>query len=376
MLIIQNIWNLITAILYLAFFQKNLKHITEKRQEHVLAVVVIAGFMSVVIVFALYELYPVSIAWVASYSELTFNIFVVGLVEEVGKFLAFLFVVHTVGNLKEPQDGAIFGAVVGLTFGFVENIIYFNRYDSWFLMIRPIISTGGHAIYAAISGGIYSQTLYANRTDNDPGATRNALIGIPLVAILHGAYNATTHVFGFAILIKIAGFLFAIHLFRKLVELSPYRIYSLSEARGAIPAIKRGLVFNKWSPTLNRNLGIYLMHTGAFRDAARHLRRSVPRSKDPRRAQFLAAACETTFLTNYHAKRVLRIAWARLDDDQRIKYLEQLKTLLGNDNEIVGTVQEFVAGAFHPRKVRKASEIAREAKIRRMARKRSGIRYV
>lgn len=375
MVVIQNIWNIITAILYIAFFQSRLRHIAEKRQEHVLAVVVIAGLMSVVIVFGLYELYPFAIAWVASFSELTYHVFVVGLVEETGKFLAFLFVVHTVGNTKEPQDGAIFGAVVGLVFGFVENILYFNWYDSWWLMIRPILATGGHATYAAISGGIYSQTLYANRNDNDPGATRNALVGIPLVAFLHGSYNAVPFV-GAAILIDIVGLLIAIYLFRRLVELSPYRVYSLDNARTAVPRVRRGLVFNKWSPTLNRHLGLYLMYLGKYRDAAHYLRRSVPRSRDPRRAQFLAAACETTFLTNYHGKRSLRIAWARLTDEQRSKYLEHLCTLVGSEHKIVTTVREFIDAAFRPRNVKRASEIAREAKLRRIARKRNGLRYV
>lgn len=370
MLWVLNIWNLVTAILYLALLDSRLRNIREKRQEHIVFAFVVAGFISLIIVFVLYEAYPPGLEAVLSRSELLFHIFNVGVVEETSKFLAFLLILHSAGGIREPQDGVIYGAVVGLTFGAVENGAYFLWYPEWSIAIRPILTTPGHAIYGAIWGGLYSQAVYANLGERDTGARWNAALGAPLVAMIHGTYNAATRFLPAAILIKVFGLIVAIILYRKLVELSPYRVYPLEQARRAVTSIRRGLFFNPWSPTLNRNIGIYLMRLGRFRSAAEHFRRSVPRSRDPRRARFLAAACETTFLPRVHADRALRVAWARLSDEQRPAVFSQLRTIVGAEHEIAQNVDEFVERAFKPRRYEKTSEIARRAKINRMERKR------
>jgi len=367
---VLNFWNLVTAILYLALLDSRLKNIREKRQEHIVFAFVVAGFISLIIVFVLYEAYPPGLARALSRSELLFHIFNVGVIEETSKFLAFLLILHSAGGIKEPQDGVIYGAVVGLTFGAVENGAYFLWYPEWYIAIRPILTTPGHAIYGAIWGGLYSQAVYANLGERDTGARRNAALGVPLVAMIHGTYNAVTGLFPLAVFIKLLGLGIAIVLYRKLVELSPYRVYPLEQARLAVTSIRRGLFFNPWSPTLNRNIGIYLMRLGRFRSAAEHFRRSVPRSRDPRRAQFLAAACETTVFPKVHADRALRIAWARLSDEQRPAVFSQLRTIVGEEHEIVQYVDEFVDRAFKPRRYEKAGDIARRAKINRMERKR------
>lgn len=111
------------------------------------------------------------------------------------------------------------------------------------------------------------------------------------------------------------------------------------------------------------------MHLGAFKSAAYHFRRSVARSRDPRRAQFLAAASEIPFIPRVHVDRGLRIAWSRLSDAQRTSVLEQLRKIVGNNHAIVQYVEAFIDGAFKPRRYEKSSEVARRAKINRMERK-------
>jgi RsiW-degrading membrane proteinase PrsW (M82 family) len=46
-----------------------------------------------------------------------YHILVTGPVEETAKFFCFLMVVHAVPAVKEPQDGVLIGAAVGMGFG-------------------------------------------------------------------------------------------------------------------------------------------------------------------------------------------------------------------------------------------------------------------
>jgi len=369
MMVVLHLVNIFVALLLLAFLENRLRHISDKRQEHVVWAFVVGGMFSTFLVLILYEMYPPRLGYLLGGSEVLFHIFVVGMVEETGKFLSFLFIVHVVGRIREPQDGAVYGAVVGLTFGVVENMAYFSWYPSWFLLIRPFLNTTGHAIYGALWGAIYSQAVYANRNDRDVGTIRNSAIGIMVVAVLHGVYNASTWSLAVAVAIKVIGLIIALVLFRKLVELSPYRVYPLSEATAAVRAIKRGLVFNRKSPYLNRNMGLYLMRRGEFRTAAEHLRASVPRTKDRRRVRFLAAACDTLHVPEYHAHRGLRIAWSRLTDDQRTRFMTQLSALVGSDHPIVENVNAFLSEAFKPRRHTNPEDVARNAKIKRLERR-------
>ncbi|MFW5696120.1 MAG: PrsW family glutamic-type intramembrane protease, partial [Alkalispirochaeta sp.] len=370
MLVVLHTVNILVSLVLLAFLDSRLRHINDKRQEHVVWAFVVGGMFSTFLVLILYEMYPPRLGYLLGASEVLFHIFVVGMVEETGKFLSFLFIVHVVGRIREPQDGAVYGAIVGLTFGVVENMAYFSWYQSWGLISRPFLVSPGHAIYGAIWGGIYSQAIYTNRADRDVGTIRNSVISIVGVAVLHGVYNASTRFFPVALVVDLSSLAIAIVLFRKLVELSPYRVYPLSEATAAIRAIKRGLVFNRKSPYLNRNMGLYLMRRGEFRSAAEHLRASVPRTKDRRRVRFLAAACDTMHVPEYHAHRGLRIAWSRLTDEQRTRFMAQLSSLVGPDHPIVENVNAFISEAFKPRHSIKPHDIARTAKIKRLERRR------
>jgi hypothetical protein len=108
MLAVLHLWNITTAIIFLLFFQSRLKYIDEKRQQNVVVGFVFAGLMSMALVFFLYYAYPPVLERTFSRWDFVYHTLVVGLVEETGKFLAFLFILHTIGNLKEPQDGVIF----------------------------------------------------------------------------------------------------------------------------------------------------------------------------------------------------------------------------------------------------------------------------
>lgn len=370
MVAVQQIWNVVAGIGWFVLLARRVTYRRDKRNQHVLLAFVVAGTVSMALTLVLYKFYPDGLRALFEPRDITYHTLVVGVVEEGAKFLAFLLAVRAGADFKEPQDGVLQAAVVGLTFGTIENIGYINSFDSWFMWVRPVFNTPAHATYCAVWGAIFSRAIYANSVGADRGAPRNAWVGIPLMAIFHGLYNTTVSFFLPAgVLVTAIGLLIAIALYHTVVELSPYRTYPLSQAKTAVESLKRGLAFNRRSPILNRNMGLYLMNLGQYKAAAKHLRASVPRSKDPRRAQFLAACCEQTFLPSHFARRSLRIAWARLADAQRTKYLRQLDELVADRDGIRETVNAFIAGAFGTRNDRDTREIARDIKLRRIEKK-------
>lgn len=366
---IQHIWNFVAAGLWYKLLSARVERLGDKQQHNVTAGFLAGGGFSAGIAILLYLIYPPRIQAVLSAGAFFYHVGVVGIVEETAKFLTFLFLVRGGGTIKEPQDGVIYAALVGIAFGTIENIGYINRFDTWYMWFRPILNTGGHGVYCAIWGGLYSQAVYANSVGSDPGATRGSAIGIPLVALVHGLWNTLAFFLPAALLVKAIATVVAVGLFERLVGLSPYRTYPLSQAKLAIASIRRGLIFNPKSPILNRNIGLYLMHLGNYRAAADHLKVSMRRSRDPRRARFLAAACETILVPRFHARRALRIAWARLEDRQREVYMRQLRELVADRDGIVEKVEEFIGSAFAPRKYKNTREIAREQKLKRIRKK-------
>lgn len=82
-------------------------------------------------------------------------------VEEVTKGLAlFLILIIRRNELDSPLDGVIYGAMVGMGFAMVENILYYTAYFSesgasgWneLVFIRGVIFGLNHALYTALTG--------------------------------------------------------------------------------------------------------------------------------------------------------------------------------------------------------------------------------
>ncbi|MFP4427217.1 MAG: PrsW family glutamic-type intramembrane protease, partial [Spirochaetaceae bacterium] len=234
-----------------------------------------------------------------------------GVVEEWAKWLCFIMAVHGGGTIKEPQDGILQAAAVGLGFGTVENIAYIARYPGLWIAIRPFVATGGHMIYAAFWGGFYSAAVYSNVQGRDPQAYRLAVGSVFLVALIHGSYNALLSVsFTLALLPDVVLLVASVAVFLHMVRRSPYRRFELSEAGEAIAALETGLAFNRKSTILNRRMGLYRMYRGEYTRAASYFARAIPRAKQPTSLRFFKAVCEYAHLGGTVGKNALRKAWA------------------------------------------------------------------
>jgi len=368
-----NLWNAAATVLWYLLLRRHLRNVVDKQSVEVIAAFFVAGILSVVLTFTLHALNP--LPWLAPFVyNVTFlyEVLVTGVVEETAKFLCFLLIAHSLTTVREPQDGVLQGAAVGLGFAFIENIVYFDRFSDLALAVRPIISTGGHMIYGAVWGGLYSAARWSNIRDKDPGAYRVALLGVAATALIHGTYNSIV-IYGWLIGAVVDGIILPVVfvLFVYLEERSPYRTFPLSQAQWAVPALERGLAFNRTSPILNTRMGLYLMRLGLYRRAAEHFSRAMPRSADRDKVRFFQRVCEFTFVPEFHAQGGLRDAWGRLSDPQRQKVSVQLEQLLANDLEQLYAVQHFLNSAFTRRRGKQGYELALELKHRKVARRRA-----
>jgi RsiW-degrading membrane proteinase PrsW (M82 family) len=363
------LWNLVAAGLWYVFISSRIRHVVDKQEPGILLLAFGAGLLSVVATFLLHLMYPLS--WLAESGygyRFPYHVLVTGPVEETAKFLCFLMLVSAVPAVKEPQDGVLIGAAVGMGFATLENITYIAMYPGWATALRPVICTGGHMIYGGIWGGMYSAALYSNIHSRDPHAYRLTIGVVALVALIHGLYNSLPSI-GLMILLDLAALVLAVRVFLFLVERSPYRNYSLEQAELAVPSIRRGLFFNPNSAILNRRVGLYLMHLGRYRDAALHLKRSLPRSTLREMPWFYCAVCEYAFVPKDHARAGLRKRWGRLSDAQRTRALAQLRRLLASDARLQTEVHAFLGSALQPRRGLQGEALAMEIRRRKALRK-------
>ena len=196
MLALLNMWNIAAAVLWFWFLYARQTHIEDKKQQYDLFVFVIFGTASIIVLVGLWWIAPLQRLpwreWEGLWASFTWYVVMVGLYEEAAKAAVFIFLAFGLGTLKEPQDGVLQAAAVGLAFAFVENIGYFGRYPSLWTATRVITGLGGHMMYCAIWGGMISGAKWANTKGRDLKAYRLAVLAFLFAAFMHGACSLAT----------------------------------------------------------------------------------------------------------------------------------------------------------------------------------------
>lgn len=122
---------------------------------------------------------------------------VVGPVEETVKWLAVRLYAYRLDEFRAVIDGAIYGAVAGLGFATIENLIYITRV---YLQVIEVgmnvlpstigiagvraLAGPGHVIYSAFAG------YYLGLAKYNPGHRGPIVVkGLLVAALVHGAYN-------------------------------------------------------------------------------------------------------------------------------------------------------------------------------------------
>jgi RsiW-degrading membrane proteinase PrsW (M82 family) len=110
--------------------------------------------------------------------------YIVGPVEEISKFVAFLLFVRFFGiKLEEPIDAAIYLACTALGFSLIENYGYIIQ-DSSLIGVRALISTPAHLIFSTAISVVY----ITNKHDRHFNSNLAKALGLAILA--HGSFDA------------------------------------------------------------------------------------------------------------------------------------------------------------------------------------------
>ncbi len=124
---------------------------------------------------------------IAGKSEWLNMVLAVGVNEEIIKLIPFLIAVYVFKWANEPIDYIIYAAVGALSFAFLENTMYFERYNGDIVFARTIFSTLGHIFDSSVIayGLAYNRFRFKKRVP--------PIILIPFLVLLaasvHGTYN-------------------------------------------------------------------------------------------------------------------------------------------------------------------------------------------
>ncbi len=111
-----------------------------------------------------------------------YYILIVGLSEEIVKFLAVRLTVFRSRELDEPIDGIVYSTAAALGFATVENMLYMMTMGWKVIFVRAVFSTLGHIVFAALWG----YPLYKSKIT---GRKRYVVFGLLIAALMHGLYN-------------------------------------------------------------------------------------------------------------------------------------------------------------------------------------------
>ena len=110
------------------------------------------------------------------------DMMIVGVVEELGKFLAVYLYVYRKSEFNEVMDGIIYSAAASLGFASLENLFYIMEFGPGVIVGRAILSTLGHVLFASFWG-------YALGLKKITGKN-TVFTGLILSMAAHGIYNA------------------------------------------------------------------------------------------------------------------------------------------------------------------------------------------
>ena len=112
---------------------------------------------------------------------------VVGLLEELIKFLPFLLVIYTFKSFDEEIDGIIYASVIALGFASFENFQYLVYMDGFELIGRAIASPLTHTIFSSIWGYSVGAAYLYGRPMIKP-----LVISLLISSLLHGLFDFLT----------------------------------------------------------------------------------------------------------------------------------------------------------------------------------------
>jgi protease PrsW len=207
-------------------------------------------------------------------SNFVLHFLMVGPIEEISKFLVFLLMSSLLSSIREPRDGLLQAAAVGLGFASVENVGYGWQYGTELMFFRSVFGCLGHMVLASIWGSQWTLVYYEDRRFLGDLDFRRPVVALAVAAADHGVYNFMLDVApAGSVLADAVTLIFAFATFVAFRGRSPYRRMGLWRWRQAIPELRRALRVHPASYHLRRKLGLYLLRAGQYREAVDELER-------------------------------------------------------------------------------------------------------
>ncbi len=116
-------------------------------------------------------------------------IFVIGLFEELGKFVFLSLFSWKNKNFNCSFDGIVYSVFVSLGFATIENILYVFGNGVFVGILRAITAVPGHASFAVFMGFFYSKMRKSKANGNISGILVNAFLAILVPMTVHGIYD-------------------------------------------------------------------------------------------------------------------------------------------------------------------------------------------
>ncbi len=115
---------------------------------------------------------------------LSFSVVVIGLGEELSKFLPFLLLASHLKHFDEPIDGIIYASFVALGFASFENLHHLPHLNGWEAVGRALASPAVHVVFSSVWGYTFGCAVLRGR-----GRGWAAAVGLTLAALAHGLYD-------------------------------------------------------------------------------------------------------------------------------------------------------------------------------------------
>jgi RsiW-degrading membrane proteinase PrsW (M82 family) len=116
-----------------------------------------------------------------------YSLGVIGLIEELFKFLPFILIILRLKAFDEKIDGIVYASTIALGFASFENIYYLAHLEGFELIGRAFASPLAHTIFSSIWGYTVGKARIQGKS-----LLKASLIGLSIAALVHGIFDFFT----------------------------------------------------------------------------------------------------------------------------------------------------------------------------------------
>jgi len=306
-----------------------------------------AGTISALLTLFLYPILDI-FWWPGSTpaGKFAYDLFAAGPLEELSKFFVFFVISRVLCSIREPADGMLQAASTALGFASVENIFYAIRFGLPNLLLRSVLCIAGHMVYSSICGLCLAVLVLYRPGKNGLIRFSLALAAVFAAGMVHGIYNFLLEIDSTAAAVILSALLlfWSFMLLRLLLSLSPFRPFSLTEHREAVPALRSGLAADSQSFVLNERLACFYFYRRQYDRALPHLNRCLRASYGSAYFKCLKGAALMLDSDPRRGQRLLREGWRRLGPRRRQILVRNFALLTAGREDLQALLARDIGG--------------------------------